>query len=80
MQTPAFEIFEMLARGQLTSQAIYIVAKLRIADYLHVLPQLHSKTMPILLGRIESNKAIVTIDSTRMTYNFRSKISKYVPS
>jgi hypothetical protein len=34
MQTSAFEIFDMLARAQLTSQAIYIVAKLRIADYL----------------------------------------------
>jgi predicted transcriptional regulator len=34
MQNPAFEIFDMLARAQLTSQAIYIAAKLRIADYL----------------------------------------------
>ena len=34
MQTPEFEIFDILARAQLTSQAIYIVAKLRIADYL----------------------------------------------
>jgi hypothetical protein len=34
MQTPGFEIFDILARAQLTSQAIYIVAKLRIADYL----------------------------------------------
>ena len=34
MQTSGFEIFDMLARAQLTSQAIYIVAKLRIADYL----------------------------------------------
>src|SRR5919197_4871572 len=34
MQNPAFEIFDMLARAQLTTQAIYIAAKLRIADYL----------------------------------------------
>ena len=34
MQTSGFEIFDMLARAQLTGQAIYIVAKLRIADYL----------------------------------------------
>ena len=34
MQASAFTIFDMLARAQLTSQAIYIVAKLRIADYL----------------------------------------------
>jgi hypothetical protein len=34
MQNPSFEIFDMLARAQLTSQAIHIVAKLRIADYL----------------------------------------------
>src|ERR671930_1040171 len=34
MQNPAFEIFDVLARAQLTSQAIYIVAELRIADYL----------------------------------------------
>src|ERR687887_61902 len=34
MENPSIGIFEMLARAQLTSQAIYIVAKLRIADYL----------------------------------------------
>jgi O-methyltransferase domain/Dimerisation domain len=34
MQNSGFEIFDILARTQLTSQAIYIVAKLRIADYL----------------------------------------------
>ena len=34
MQTSGFEIFDMLARAQVTSQAIYIVAKLKIADYL----------------------------------------------
>ncbi len=34
MQSSAFTIFDMLTRGQLTSNAIYIVAKLRIADYL----------------------------------------------
>jgi hypothetical protein len=34
MQNAASEIFDMLARAQLTSQAIYIVAKLGIADYL----------------------------------------------
>ena len=34
MQTSGFEIFDMLARAQLTGQAIYIAAKLRIADYL----------------------------------------------
>jgi hypothetical protein len=34
MQTSGFEIFDMLARAQLTGQAIYIAAKLRIADHL----------------------------------------------
>ena len=34
MQNPALEIFDMLVSGHLTSHAIYIVAKLRIADYL----------------------------------------------
>ena len=34
MQTLGFEIFDMLARAQLTGQAIYIAAKLRIADHL----------------------------------------------
>ena len=34
MQNPSIEIFDMLARAQLTGQAIYVVAKLRIADYL----------------------------------------------
>ncbi len=34
MQISSFEIFDMLARAQLTGQAIYIAAKLRIADYL----------------------------------------------
>jgi O-methyltransferase domain len=34
MQTSGFEIFDILARAQLTGQAIYIAAKLRIADYL----------------------------------------------
>ena len=34
MQTSSFEIFDMLARAQLTGQAIYIAAKLRIADHL----------------------------------------------
>lgn len=33
-QFPAFTIFDILARGQLVSQAIYIVAELRIPDYL----------------------------------------------
>ena len=35
MQTSSFEIFDMLARAQLTGQAIYIAAKLRIADHLN---------------------------------------------
>ena len=34
MQNLGLEIFDMLTRAQLTSQAIYIVAKLRLADYL----------------------------------------------
>jgi O-methyltransferase domain len=34
MQTLGFEIFDMLGRAHLTGQAIYIAAKLRIADYL----------------------------------------------
>jgi O-methyltransferase/methyltransferase family protein len=34
MEPSAFKIFEMLTSGQLTSNAIYIVAKLRIADFL----------------------------------------------
>src|SRR4030095_1357414 len=34
MQNLGLEIFDMLTRFQLTSQAIYIVAKLRLADYL----------------------------------------------
>ena len=34
MQSSGFEIFDMLAHAQLTGQAIYIVAKLRIADCL----------------------------------------------
>lgn len=34
MQNLGFEIFNMLTRAQLTSRAIYIVAKLRLADYL----------------------------------------------
>ncbi len=34
LQTSAFTIIDMLARGQLISQAICIVAKLKIADYL----------------------------------------------
>jgi hypothetical protein len=34
MQNLGLEIFDMLTRAQLTSQAIYIVAKLRIADHL----------------------------------------------
>jgi O-methyltransferase domain/Dimerisation domain len=34
MESSAFTILDMLTRGQLTSKAIYIVAKLRIADYL----------------------------------------------
>ena len=34
MQNLGFEVFDMLTRAQLTSQAIYIVAKLRIADHL----------------------------------------------
>jgi DNA-binding HxlR family transcriptional regulator len=34
MEGLAFKIFDMLATGQLTSMAIYIVAKLDIADYL----------------------------------------------
>lgn len=33
-QFSAFTIFDILARGQLVSQAIYIVAELRITDYL----------------------------------------------
>jgi hypothetical protein len=35
MQNPSIEIFDMLACAQLTGQAIYIVAKLRIDDYLN---------------------------------------------
>ena len=34
MQNLGFEIFDILTRAQLTSRAIYIVAKLRLADYL----------------------------------------------
>ena len=34
MQNLGFQIFDMLTRAQLTSRAIYIVAKLRLADYL----------------------------------------------
>ncbi len=34
MEPSAFKIFEMLTSGQLTSNAIYIVAKLKIADFL----------------------------------------------
>ena len=34
MESSAFTMLEMLNRGQLTSKAIYIAAKLRIADYL----------------------------------------------
>jgi hypothetical protein len=34
VQTSYFEIFDILARAQLAGQAIYIAAKLRIADYL----------------------------------------------
>jgi hypothetical protein len=34
MQNLGFEIFDMLTRAQLTSRAIYIVAKLGLADYL----------------------------------------------
>ena len=34
MQNLGFEIFDILTRAQLTSSAIYIVAKLRLADYL----------------------------------------------
>ena len=34
MESSAFTILEMRTRGQLTSNAIYIVAKLRIADHL----------------------------------------------
>ena len=34
MESSAFTILEMLTRGQLTSKAILIVAKLRIADHL----------------------------------------------
>src|SRR5690349_7186684 len=34
MQTSCFEIFDLLARAQLTGQAIYIAAKLGIADHL----------------------------------------------
>ena len=34
MEPSAFKIFEMLTSSQLTSNAIYIVAKLRIADFL----------------------------------------------
>ena len=34
MQNLGFEIFDMLTRAQLTSSAIYIVAKLGLADYL----------------------------------------------
>ena len=33
-ESSTFKIFEMLTSGQLTSNAIYIVAKLRIADHL----------------------------------------------
>jgi hypothetical protein len=34
MEGSAFKIFDMLVIGQLTSKAIYIIAKLNIADYL----------------------------------------------
>jgi hypothetical protein len=34
MESSAVTMFNMLTSGQLTSKAIYIVAKLRIADYL----------------------------------------------
>ncbi|HEX7178734.1 MAG TPA: hypothetical protein VF220_03340 [Nitrososphaeraceae archaeon] len=34
MQNLGLEVFDMLTRAQLTSQAIYIVAKLRIANHL----------------------------------------------
>src|SRR6476469_4299505 len=34
MQNLGFEIFDMLTRAQLTSRAIYIAAKLGLADYL----------------------------------------------
>jgi hypothetical protein len=34
MESSAFTILDMLTRGQLTTKAIYIAAKLRIADYL----------------------------------------------
>ena len=38
-QTSAFAIFDMLVRGQLISQAICIVAKLKLADYLKYGPK-----------------------------------------
>jgi hypothetical protein len=34
MEGSAYKIFDMLATGQLSSKAIYIVAKMRLADYL----------------------------------------------
>jgi hypothetical protein len=34
LQNSPFAIMDMLARGELISQAIYIAAKFRIADYL----------------------------------------------
>ena len=34
MESLVFKIFDMLPSGQLTSKAIYIVAKLKIADCL----------------------------------------------
>jgi hypothetical protein len=58
MQTSAFTIFDMLARGQLTNQAICIAAKLRIADYLKDGPKSveelaeESKTHPDSLYRL----------------------------
>ena len=58
MEGSAFKIFDMLATGQLTSKAIYIVAKLNIADYLKDGPKdieelaIETKTHPNSLYRL----------------------------
>ena len=53
MESSAFTMLEMLTRGQLTSTAIHIAAKLRIADYLRDGPKdiekLAKETIPILI-------------------------------
>ncbi len=58
LQNSPFAIMDMLARGQLISQAIYIAAKFRIADYLKNGPKSveelaeQSKTHPDSLYRL----------------------------